>query len=184
MYTDLQLDSYFIYDGCISTTAYEYLSPVTRLCQDGHKSNSIVTLRRPLCIYDGCTATAYYGYPDTKEKLYCKLHKTDNNVNLSVTLCIHEGCTVTASYGYPGTKKSLYCTNHKDDDNVGTVDSRFSIVENSVVNLMNKMCIHEGCTVIASFGYPDTKKRLYCVSHKEDDMIRLINNKKRKRTDV
>ena len=34
-------------------------------------------------------------------------------------------------------------------------------------------CQYEGCTVTASFGYPGTKRRMYCKRHKTDDMIYL-----------
>lgn len=71
--------------------------------------------------------------------------------------CNATGCQKRAYYNYP-TLPPIYCIHHKQEG----MSSR-----------VHAICIHSGCTVIASFNYPDHKTLLYCEEHKLSEMINL-----------
>lgn len=37
-----------------------------------------------------------------------------------------------------------------------------------------RLCHHEGCFVTPTYNYPNEKKRIFCVTHKLDGMVRLV----------
>src|SRR5690606_40671363 len=50
-----------------------------------------------------------------------------------------------------------------------------SDLKDGMINVLNKLCIEPGCTVLPSFNYPGEKKKLYCKKHAKDGMISLTN---------
>ena len=44
-----------------------------------------------------------------------------------------------------------------------------------MINVKDKTCIYEGCNIQPNFNFPNEKTPLYCLKHKEDDMIDIRN---------
>jgi hypothetical protein len=77
-------------------------------------------------------------------------------VDISHTYCKEEGCTTRSSYGLKG-KKAEYCAAHKTDE---------------MVNVVSKLCEHEGCTSVNPvFNIKGSKTGKFCSIHKSDNMV-------------
>jgi len=121
--------------------------------------------RKSKCIYENnCENFAMYNYETESQRLYCKIHKLDNMISLASVsnLCKSENCKYYALYNYENTDDSeyenrpLYCKYHKNED---------------MVCLLNQICEHEDCNLVASFNYFGQKRKLRCSKHKEDGMV-------------
>lgn len=69
--------------------------------------------------------------------------------------CEFESCETTRHFGLPG-EKSRFCFFHKKE---------------GMINLSLRKCLD--CNKTASFGYPDTHRKLFCSVHKKEGTINL-----------
>ncbi len=76
--------------------------------------------------------------------------------------CIVDGCEVSASFGPLQHRLRLYCSKHRTDD---------------CVNVVNPICLYEGCKTQATYGTHDFKKK-YCTVHKGENDMHISKHKK------
>lgn len=154
--------------GCETLASYAQIGKNIPLYCKKHAHKNLgednVCVRTKRCIEDGCFVAALYGDPVTKIKSTCNKHKEPHHISLSARkCCVHVNCDTAPSYEDPNSKDIKVCSAHKEDWYV--LMKGFPI------------CQHEeGCTTVASFGLPNTKKKLYCVKHCPDDMYVYLNS--------
>ena len=75
-------------------------------------------------------------------------------------ICSSESCAKAATYGRPGAPKATSCGFHKTPD---------------MIDMVNRKCVHPGCSKQPSFGFPeDGKKPSRCAEHKLDGMTNVL----------
>lgn len=63
---------------------------------------------------------------------------------------------------YDGKTKGIFCTEHKDQ---------------SMINVVDKTCLFEGCTKQPCFNYDGEQKGVFCAEHKQQNMVDVKNKK-------
>ena len=106
-----------------------------------------------LCEFETCRNRATYGL--NCDPLKCKEHKEDN-MKLSSTVC---KCGKQPCYNLEGLK-AKFCASCKPD---GAIDVK------------NKICLNEGCSVQANFNYEEEQMPIYCFTPKKNNMINIKN---------
>lgn len=87
--------------------------------------------------------------------------------NVVSHICEDPTCKTVACFGYEN-EVICFCNNHK---------------LNNMINLTSSKCQEEGCTIGASFGYPDGSQehsscsrataQLFCATHMKDGMVNV-----------
>jgi hypothetical protein len=109
------------------------------------------------CLNKDCTTEASFNYPSLKDPLYCVVHKLTGMFGVWNNRC--QVCnTTTASYGYV---EKTHCAKCKSVD---------------MKDLTSKLCIHDECSISATYGYPNTKST-HCKTHSVDGMIPIKNSR-------
>jgi hypothetical protein len=106
-----------------------------------------------LCEFETCRSRATYGI--NCDPLRCKQHK-DDTMKLSSAIC---KCGNKAYYNLEGLKP-IFCSKCKTD---------------KAIDVINKVCLVEGCIINANFNYEYEKVPIYCFTHKKNDMINIKN---------
>ena len=106
-----------------------------------------------LCEFETCRNRATYGV--NCDPIRCFEHK-ENNMKLSSTIC---KCGNKVYYNLEGLK-AKFCSECKPD---------------KAINVINKLCLIEGCIVKPNFNYEYEKIPIYCFTHKKKDMINIQN---------
>jgi hypothetical protein len=102
------------------------------------------------CRQKDCDLASSFGYREQKP-LYCKAHKADDMIYLRSPVC--QDCDLVAYYG---KDKAIHCYKHKVRGEVRQRD----------------LCLTDGCNTMASFALIGAKRqKMYCKTHKTDDMI-------------
>jgi hypothetical protein len=121
-----------------------------------HKPNGYVDVKHTKCKF--CERNPTFGFPNIKIPEYCSEHKIQGCIDLLHNLC--KECGNIACYGIKN-KKPEYCSIHKPNNNY--------------VDVINKLCIQDGCKKYAMFGKIGTKNREYCGKHKPDGYVNTKN---------
>lgn len=108
-----------------------------------------------LCV--SCPRQAVFNFPGQKTEWRCGTHKESGMQNEKVRKCKADGCTLQASYKLPG-KVPDFCSKHKTDGYV---------YRNATLNI----CQADECSVNASYGQEGSKVRVFCVTHRDPDMV-------------
>ena len=108
-----------------------------------------------LCV--SCPRQAVFNLPGKTTDWRCGTHKEPDMKNLAARKCKAEGCELQASYKLPGNP-SDFCSIHKKEGYV---------YRNGTLNL----CKSENCSVHATYGKEGSKIRMFCVKHREPDMV-------------
>ena len=108
-----------------------------------------------LCV--SCPRQAVFNFPGQRTDWRCGTHKEPGMQNEKVRKCKADGCDVQATYKLPG-KPPDFCSKHKTEGYV---------YKNGNLNI----CKADGCSVSASYGQEGSKVRVFCVKHREPDMV-------------
>jgi len=77
--------------------------------------------------------------------------------------CRIYNCNVKYAYfNFHGEKQGIYCTTHK---------------ENGMIDVINRRCSYEGCTIRPNYNYENKRLPLYCCHHKLDGMVDIKHKK-------
>jgi hypothetical protein len=76
-------------------------------------------------------------------------------------LCANDCCKKFPCFNYEG-ELGLYCLEHKKEN---------------MVNVKNKLCIHQDCKRQRKYNYVNEKNPLYCGEHKKDGMIDIMSKR-------
>jgi EsV-like protein len=124
-------------------------------CSKNHEN--IIDVKHTKCLDKDCNIRPSFNYPDEEIPIYCAKHKSDGMVDLVSSICIEEGCTKCASCTDDlNSNKRLYCIEHSKD-------------KENIRDLVNSKCIT--CGKYANYNYENKTKPIYCVEHKEINMI-------------
>ncbi|CAM9849892.1 unnamed protein product [Scytosiphon promiscuus] len=132
-----------------------------------HKQKGMINLNSPGCRQPGCNLTPGFGMRGTAA-IYCSKHKKANMINVISKRCENESCDRIPSYNYDAVgAKAIYCNTHKTE---------------GMINVRHPRCANPECKRQPSFGKAGQKVAVFCVEHKEPQMVDVKNNYgKRKR---
>lgn len=78
--------------------------------------------------------------------------------------CSHPGCPVAvASFNYLDQYPGIFCSKHK---------------EPGMINVRQRLCRHDDCCLLPTYGYPNTKTGLYCRIHRPSGTVNIHNQLK------
>lgn len=141
-----------IIDNCNVTANFNYKNLLPEYCAT-HKNDDMINVKTKLCEVENCNSIATYGNNNIKQ--YCNTHKDINMTKLNKDKkCLFESCQVTPSYGYKNKTKQ-YCKDHKLPTMV----------------LISQSCKFEDCEERARYNYIDKKGAMYCLKHKQENMV-------------
>jgi transposase len=121
-----------------------------------HKTDGMVSLAKKrknfanTCRQKDCDLASSFGYRGQKS-LYCKAHKANGMIYLRLPVC--QDCDLVACYG---KSKAIHCYKHKAKGETRQRD----------------VCLADGCSTMPTFAPIGAKRqKMYCKTHKTDDMI-------------
>lgn len=124
-----------------------------------HSDKNMINVKSSTCYK--CDRRPHFGNITDRKAVSCSEHKIDDMVNLYASSCEIDGCDIMASFCFHG-EKMRRCDKHK-------LDGMFSN--------KHRICIDDGCSTQAVFNYQDENIGLYCVKHKEKDMVNVLDKK-------
>ncbi len=144
---------------------YEIGKPVR--CKDHIDAGMFDVKNKKCCVqYDEngmikiCDVRKTYGFEKNKP-LRCKNHIEEGMCDVTHDFCEQEECKIRSNYGHG--KQSTHCSKH------GKLLG--------MKNIVSYRCINNNCNLIASFGYKNTTKALYCSKHQTPGMINVRHKK-------
>jgi hypothetical protein len=181
------------YVNCSIRPSFGFPSGVAEYCVT-HKTEGMLDLYKRHCLHPGCNVSPTYGYNGTNKSLFCSEHKLKDMIVTHGKKCEH--CGKKPSYGYE-IGNPLRCFTHKTDDMKDVIHKRCIMCDtvasfgieggkkthcsqhktDAMLNLSSRYCSYDGCNVHPSYGYIDTKTRLYCKKHALDDMVSITLQK-------
>ena len=134
---------------------FGYPGAKARMCFT-HKLENMVSHK--LCVFPGCSMSGSYG--EKRDK--CVTHKAEGDI-LHTRTCVVPECAKQPSFGVEGSGEYTHCSEHGKP--LGLVDVK------------NAKCMSEGCSKNKSFGKMEDGIRMWCVDHKTDGDINLVETK-------
>lgn len=153
-------------------------------------NRKVKSRRRKRCQYDGCTKSPSFNYDGIKVAKYCNAHKEPGMINVTRRLC--RLCTVSASFNYPNKTRSEYCARHSRSGMINMIthprckygrgraadDTERYLDDNCIIPVsvrpVSILRLTEPCSNMASFGDTMTRKREYCIAHKQQYMVNVL----------
>ena len=75
-------------------------------------------------------------------------------------MCEKTNCVIKfPCFNYLGEIEGLYCKSHKLDE---------------MIDIINEICLEQGCNIQSTYNYPCETKALCCARHKLDGMVNII----------
>lgn len=142
-----------------------------------------------------CNRYAYYNIKGLGRR-FCSTHKEPGMVNVVIKKCEEENCDTAATYNIPTEKsRPVRCSKHKLPGMVDVKHTHCELCYNvatrkfpgqkptrcelhvlpEMIGADNRTC--RECNTAATFGYENTKERLYCSFHKKENMVDLVSQK-------
>lgn len=150
-----------IFNGCNTEPKFNNPSEIKGLFCSKHKELNMVNVVSKKCFDQNCNKPPLYKDITNTSLVACKSHATENMVSkYKKYTCIQENCKKNAFYKYKGCPK-IYCSEHKKPYMVSS----------------KKTCAYETCVKFPIFNIPTEKTGLYCVTHKEKNMINIKSKK-------
>lgn len=90
------------------------------------------------------------------------VYRTNHNRHLysKNRLCDYDGCNIIASYANAADRSPSRCAAHRHSDMIN-------------IRCYGPQCLHPGCTVSPSYGYPGSITMTHCATHAPGIMVRL-----------
>lgn len=122
-----------------------------------HKLPGHVNVVSKRCGHADCDKIPTFGHRNNMQELYCATHKLPDHVQVqNKKKCIEVSCNTIPSFGNLDDRKVIYCAKHKLPDHV---------------NLVQALCIQNGCTNTALYGKL-FEARIHCSQHRTKQELR------------
>jgi hypothetical protein len=186
------------FDNCNTRATYNYENECKGIYCVKHKLENMINVIdiKRICEYNNCKIRSSFNYFNLPAK-FCKLHKIEGMIDVENKKCEYNLCKKTPNFNYKNQITPKFCCEHKLEGMVDVVhktccfpDCKTQPVFNFInekpkfcckhklegmVDTKNKKCKHENCIKQCSFNFDNEKYGIYCLNHKENGMIDVIN---------
>jgi hypothetical protein len=184
--------------GCICIPCFNIKGAKRGLyCNTHKKPDMISTVVCRRCQTPLCREKAYFNYEGQKRAKFCIKHMEDTMVNVATTSCMDKDCSKQAYFNHIGKTFGLYCETYRKSDMIDVIgmrgcqelDCKGIILycdkdditktyctkhkTNGCIVMDDKRCVHNGCTLFASYNIDGETKKIYCLKHKQPEMIKI-----------
>lgn len=186
---------YCVHSLCTKRAYFNYFREKYKIYCREHKLEGMRS-KNSMCIHPKCNTHATFNYKNNNKKLYCTKHKKKGMIDIFLQkYCKHDDCYKKAIYKYRQRGVVSFCEEHKKTNMIlQNIKSCSHIkcthhgkvlgqnekyyckrhVKYGDVNPFNFICVTNNCINHARYNYENKMIKLYCLEHKKENMINIM----------